>query len=290
MQNNTSFVVDASEASFEGLVLNNSQKGSVLVNFWSPKAGPYLKLWPVLQTLVEEFAGKFLLANVNTERETKLSRKYSVTSIPNVKLFRNGKVADQVPGADILETYRRMLQKHLGLTDDPVILSAIRMYREGKFQDTFNLLEQVLEQSQDPQLLVTYVKLLIQQKQYARVLEILANAPENLLRNDELSQLGVHCEWMLGAEQSTDKEDPEELIAKHPHNPGLRIRHVTRLMHEDAYEPALQQLLEICRTDREFQDDIGRRSMLFIFHILGADHPLTQQYRSKLQQLLESGR
>ena len=290
MENNQSFVVDADAANFAELVLANSRKGPVLVNFWSPKAGPCLKLWPVLQTLVDEFSGKFLLVNVNTDRESQLARQYGVTSIPNVKLFRNQKVIDQVLGADIIDTYRSMLQKHLGLTDDPVIISAIRLYREGNIQQAFELLEKALEQSQNQQILLTYIKLLVQQKQYARVLEILGDIPENRLRNDELANLRVHCEWMLVAEQPRDPQDLREQISNQPGNPELRLRYATELMRQDAYEQALEQLLEICSIDREFHEDIGRRSMLFVFHILGAEHPLTQDYRARLQRVLESGR
>ncbi len=61
-------IFDGTEENFEALVLENSILGPVLVNYWSPKAGPCLRLYPVLDKLIHEFGGKFLLVNVNTDK------------------------------------------------------------------------------------------------------------------------------------------------------------------------------------------------------------------------------
>ena len=39
-----------------------------MVNYWSSKAGPCLKLWPVLEKLANEYTGKYLLINFNTDK------------------------------------------------------------------------------------------------------------------------------------------------------------------------------------------------------------------------------
>ena len=53
-----------------------------------------------------------------------------------------------------------------------------------------------------------------------------------------------------------------------------------------AFEPALQQLIEIVRRDRKFGDDAGRKTMLEIFSLLGAGHPLVDRYRRLLSAAL----
>ena len=57
---------------FDALVLDNSGRGPVLVNYWAAYAGPCLKLWGVLEALANEYEGRFLLVNVNTEKQPQL--------------------------------------------------------------------------------------------------------------------------------------------------------------------------------------------------------------------------
>ncbi len=78
------YIFEGTRDKFDALVLDNSEKGPVLVNFWSPKAGPCLRLYPILDKLVHEFKGKFLLINLNTDEQASVARQYGVNSLPTV--------------------------------------------------------------------------------------------------------------------------------------------------------------------------------------------------------------
>ena len=54
------YILAGSSENFAALVLENSTLGPVLVNYWSPKAGPCLRLYPILDNLIHEFAGKMI--------------------------------------------------------------------------------------------------------------------------------------------------------------------------------------------------------------------------------------
>lgn len=84
------YVFDATAENFQTLVLENSDKGPVLVNYWSPHAGPCLMLMPRLVRLAGEFSGRFLLVMLNIDFLGRLARDHGVTSIPTVKVFRRG--------------------------------------------------------------------------------------------------------------------------------------------------------------------------------------------------------
>ena len=113
MTRNTSpYIVDGNHGNFEDAVLNNSRKGPVLVNYWTDRAGPCLRLWPVLEKLATDYAGRFLLVNINTDEDGALAREYGVTSVPTVKLFLQGRVVDQIHGAESEREFRRMIDRH----------------------------------------------------------------------------------------------------------------------------------------------------------------------------------
>ena len=63
---------------YETLVLADSCKGPVLANFWSPKTGPCLRLYPLLDKIIHEFAGKMLLVNINTYDQGSIAKDYGV--------------------------------------------------------------------------------------------------------------------------------------------------------------------------------------------------------------------
>ena len=65
--------------------------------------------------------------------------------------------------------------------------------------------------------------------------------------------------------------------------PQLRI---PAIYARQEYADACEQLLEIVRRDRKFQDDVGRTRMLEIFEMAGDDEGLVTNYRSKLSSLL----
>ncbi len=88
------YIHAAGGENFQPLVLENSHKGPVLVNFWSRKAGPCLRQYPLLDRVIHHYAGRVLLVNIDADAEVALTREYGVTSVPTLKLFRRGEVVE----------------------------------------------------------------------------------------------------------------------------------------------------------------------------------------------------
>ena len=125
------YIFDATAENFRQLVLENSERGPVLVNYWSPRAGPCMILMPRLVRLTAEFSGRFLLAMLNTDELGRLAREHSVTSLPTVKVFRHGKVVDTLHGAESENVLRDFIQKHVGGPQDEKLATVIKTYQGG---------------------------------------------------------------------------------------------------------------------------------------------------------------
>jgi thioredoxin 1 len=85
----------------------------VLVDFWAPWCGPCRMIAPSLEELSTEFSGKVTIAKVNVDEAPEVATQYGVRGIPNLILFRDGKVEGQLVGAVPKESIRALVQKAL---------------------------------------------------------------------------------------------------------------------------------------------------------------------------------
>ena len=99
------------DQNFSEEVLKSSK--SILVDFWAEWCMPCLILKPVLEKLVEEYKGKFILAKLNVDKSPLTSQAYGIMSIPSVKMFKNGKVVAEFIGALPEEAVKEWLDKNL---------------------------------------------------------------------------------------------------------------------------------------------------------------------------------
>ena len=104
---------DVKKSNFEAEVLKNELP--VLVDFWAPWCMPCQMMAPVLDELSSEMMDKVKIVKVNTEdgENQDLAIQYQIQSIPNMKLFKGGKVVAEFIGLRNKESLRGDLTAHL---------------------------------------------------------------------------------------------------------------------------------------------------------------------------------
>ncbi|RME91106.1 MAG: thioredoxin [Anaerolineae bacterium] len=89
--------IHVTDAAFEKTVLQSPIP--VIVDFWAPWCGPCKMVAPILDKLAKEYAGKLLIAKVNTDENQEWAGKFGVQGIPTMLFIAGGKVIHRQVGA-----------------------------------------------------------------------------------------------------------------------------------------------------------------------------------------------
>jgi putative thioredoxin len=277
-------VFDGSLENFQQLVIENSKKGVVLVNYWAPNAGPCLRLWQVLEKLSEEYQGRFLLVNVNTEEQTALVRQQGITSVPTVKLYNRGEVVESIYGAESETSIRRTIEKHLSQTNGGTISQAVRLYQSGKVEEALELLLRTAPaEPNNLKLHSTTIKLLLREKRYAAVESYVSALVDEVREQQEISTLQVHAKLLHLAQGAPATEQLDKQLEKAPDDLDTALTRAAVALVQDDYETALVHLMSVLRKDRQYCDELPRKAMLVIFSLLGDDHELSKNFASAMR-------
>lgn len=281
------YVFDGTQDNFQQLVLDNSRKGPVLVNYWTPDAGPCFKLWQVLEQLSQEYQGRFLLVNVNTETQYRLVRENAITSVPTVKIYYQGEVVESIYGAQSETALRKTIDAYVAPAQDSPLARALCSYQAGDVETALTVLaDACLRDPANLKLHTTALKLLLREQRYTDITAWVAALPETLRAQREIMALQVHARMLHMAQQAPPADQLDKRLVSAPEDKDAALQRAAVAMLQDDYAGALTRLLGVLREDRYFEDELPRKAMLVIFGLLGEQHELTRKFQNSMREVL----
>jgi putative thioredoxin len=278
----TEHALDVGLADFQQHVLDESKHRPVLVDFWAPWCGPCKSLKPVLEKLAAEYGGKFLLAKVNSDDNQELAARYGVRGIPSVKAFVDGEPVDEFSGALPESEVRAFLDRLVPGPAEELRAQAAELRLAG---DLSGALQTLADASKiDPAhvgVRLDAAEIMLDLNEADETCRLLAGVADDA--DPRVPQLKARLQFMGAAGE--DEAALAARVAADENDLEARLKLSQLLVAAGQYEAGMDQLLEIVRRDRSFEDDIGRKTLLSVFDLLGGGE-LVSRYRRKLSSLL----
>ena len=266
--------MDVTTATFEREVLEASASVPVLVDFWAPWCGPCRSLTPILEKLEREYGGRFKLAKVNSDENQDLAAAFNIRSIPDVLAFRDGRPVAHFLGAQPESQVRAFI--------DRLLPSASELERvKGGEPALRKALE--LDPKNDAARL-DLAELLIEERRSDEAERLLEEVQDNAALDARRAALRAAAGFARGGGAG----EPE-LIARLAANPDdLDARYALAQRHAAArrYRQAMDELLAIVRTDKNWRDGEARKQLVNLFTLAADDSELVSEYRRKLATAL----
>ncbi|MEN9313675.1 MAG: thioredoxin [Pseudomonadota bacterium] len=280
-------MIDTTIETFQADVIDASMQVPVLVDFWAPWCGPCKTLGPVLEKLETQYGGRFRLVKVNTEEQQQLAAHFRIRSIPTVFAVVGGRPVDQFQGALPEGQVREFIDRLMPNPSDLELDAALQALERGDRAAATESLKKALalDPSNDTARM-TYAQVLLEADDAAAAkaqLELLSPVAK---QDAHVQALAAQIEAMLKESALPPAPELEARIAANPADLEARLELAQHCIAHKAWEPALEQLLEIVRKDRAFGDDIGRKTMIQVFDLAASQPQLVSAWRRKLSASL----
>jgi putative thioredoxin len=280
------FSFDVSIEEFEAKVIQASMQVPVVIDFWAPWCGPCQTLKPMLEKLAEEYAGRFLLAKVNSDENPELSQHFGVRSIPSVKVLYQGQLVDEFNGA-LPEGQIRAFLDRFALPDAGGNLreEAAALVAAGQLDEALaKLSEASREKPGDEGIRLDAIEVLMQLGRNDEAGQLLA--ADYTQAADRANALRARLALAAGA---ADTAGLEAKLATNPDDHATRLELARAYAGQNRFREALDNALEVVVRDRFFDEGAGRKALLQIFEALGGSEQhddLVREFRRKLSAAL----
>ena len=285
--NNAQNITDVTSETFDSLVIEQSKRVPVLVDYWADWCGPCQMQMPVLKKLVEDYDGKFLLAKVNTDEQRDLAREHGIRSLPTMRVYKHGEMVEEILAAQSEATLRILLDRHIERESDAIRERAMAAWQQGRHSEALSLLQDAhLAEPDNHQLTLTYAELKMRQGQLDDAAELIASLPRDVRDEKEASRMSALLEFAMVTRNAPSMVELESVVDNNPGDLEARYQLAAWYVLNNQMEPALEAFMQLLQHDREFRDDAGRKGLLAVFELLENEGELVNSYRRRLFTLL----
>lgn len=284
-------IKDTSEAAFMADVIDASREVPVIVDFWAPWCGPCKQLGPALEAAVTAAKGRVKMVKVNVDQNQMIASQLRIQSIPTVYAFWQGQPVDGFQGALPASEITKFVDRVAALAGDGGLSEAIEMAEQaltdGDVVTANEIFAAIL--GEEPENAAAYGGL-VRSHLAAGNLEqaeaFLAAVPARIASAKEVEAARAQIELAKQAANAGPEADLRAAVAANPDNHQARFDLAVALNAAGKVDEAVDELLELFRRDREWNDGAARAQLFTIFDALKPQDPTVLRGRRKLSSMI----
>ena len=290
-QSDANLIKDATEATFMADVIEASREVPVIVDFWATWCGPCKTLGPMLEAAVTAAKGKVKMVKVDVDQNQRIAAQLRIQSIPTVYAFWQGQPVDGFQGAVPASELKAFIDRVSALGGDGGLAEAIQaaedMLAEGAAVDAAETFAAIL--GEEPENAAAYGGLIrahIALSNLEQAEAFIAAAPEKVAKSKELDAARAQLELAKQAANAGPEADLRAAVEANPNDHQARYDLAAALLAAGNPKEAVDQLLELFRRDREWNDGAAKAQLFTIFDALKPQDPIVLAGRRKLSSMI----
>lgn len=287
-------IKDSSDKTFMVDVIEASMAAPVIVDFWAPWCGPCKQLGPLLEKAVMAAKGAVRLVKIDTDKHPMVASQLRVQSIPAVFAFFQGRPVDGFSGAlpesQIKQFVDRLAQMGGGAAGgslDDALTEARQLLDAHDPTAASEIYAGILQE--EPEQAEAYAGLarcMIMAGDMDQARRLLDQAPKAIVASKEMSAARSILELAEQSRKTGPIPELMERLAQDKNDHETRYQLAMALFAANKREAAVDELLELVRRDREWNEQAARKQLLKFFEAFGPTDPLTLSARRRLSSIL----